>query len=368
MFFGNNQCLACGTPLGYEPERGLVCPLEPAGLAGVWRNVGATAADSALYRRCANFELAAGCDWLVPVDVAATQPLCRACRLNRTIPDLGDASNRLWWALIEQAKRRLVSSLIALGLPLRSRISEDRVAGLAFDFLRAPPGGPSISTGHADGIITLDVEEADDASRERTRIQFDEPYRTVLGHLRHEVGHYYWQRLVDGSAWHEPFRALFGDERADYRSAIERHHRDGPEPQWTLRHVSAYASAHPWEDWAETWAHYLHMVDTLDTALSYGVDAERAELQYKPLSAVMPIPDQTAAAPAFLAFLSRWIGLTGVLNELSRSMGLPDFYPFVLSATAVAKLHFIDRVVAPPRSIGGGIAGGSRTGTGLSAG
>ena len=368
VFFGNSRCLACDTPLGYQPESALVCPLEPAGPEGVWRVVGADGPRLPYLRRCANFRSAAACDWLVQVDASGTaaQPWCRACRLNRLIPDQSDADNRFWWARIERAKRRLVSSLIALGLPVRSRV-EDPQRGLAFDLLRTPLAGPTVMTGHFNGVITVNVEEADDVRRERTRATFQEPYRTVLGHLRHEAGHYYWHRLVEGTRWHEPFRELFGDERADYSAALRRHHRQGPAERWPLLNISAYASAHPWEDWAETWAHYLHMIDTLDTAFSYGIHAEGA-LQHEPFSAEALFDRGAEDGAAFLSFVNGWIELTGVLNELSRSMGQPDFYPFVLPAAAVPKLHFIHRVAASERSIGGGMTGGSRTGTGLSIG
>ena len=467
VFFRNSQCVVCKTPLGYDPDVALLLPLDAAdGGSGPWHAVGPAAeADPALaarrYRRCANFDNAAGCNWLLPVPAgdeaaeaghpgdaqaanaepaagaapkdglvgaappapprgaapattmapprraeaspatsglsqslqspvgaaasgvasaapaaaepaptgaAPRQPLCRACRLNRTIPDQTVEENRRWWAEIERAKRRLVSSLIALRLPVASRVSEDPTRGLAFDLLRAPPGGPPVTTGHADGIITLDIEEADDSRREGRKAALREPYRTLLGHLRHEVGHYYWQRLVDGTPWLEPFRALFGDERADYAAALQRHYEQGPPTEWPLSHVSAYASAHPWEDWAETWAHYLHMLDTLDTAASFGLDAAQVELGYEPFTPPVltspgpgaadaprarsvPAPDAAGRTDEdFLEFVNAWMKLTGVLNELSRSMGLPDFYPFVLSVAAVRKLHLVHRVVSEARA------------------
>ena len=121
-------------------------------------------------------------------------------------------------------------------------------------------------TGHADGVITLDLAESDDVHRERRRAELGEPYRTLLGHFRHEIGHYYWPILVERAGALERCRALFGDERADYGEALERHYADGPPADWAERHVSAYATMHPWEDWAETFAHYLHIRDTLQTA------------------------------------------------------------------------------------------------------
>jgi hypothetical protein len=344
VFFRNSVCLACGAPLGYVPERLALLPLEPEG--GVWK-VSGEPQDGPRYRNCANLERA-GCNWLLAIGDPA--PLCLACRLNRTIPDLTIEENRAAWRSIEGAKRRLVSQLLALGLPVASRVpgagGEDPGRGLAFDFVRSVPGH-QVLTGHGDGVITVNIAEADDAVRESNRAALREPYRTLLGHLRHEIGHYYWDRLVAGGTWHAPFRALFGDERADYAGALQRNREQGPPSDWAQRCVSAYASTHPWEDWAETWAHYLHMMDTLDTALSFGFHARHLEVDIEPFAPEVLTQDD----PDFLYFLNTWIELTAVMNEMSRSMGQPFFYPFVLSAPAVRKLHFVHRVVtgaAPP--------------------
>jgi hypothetical protein len=339
VFFRNSVCLACRSPLGYEPDLARICSLDPDGdetwtLSG-WLPLKA-------YKRCANLETAAACNWLVSAD--DPHRLCQCCRLNRTIPDLSLKQNADDWNKIETAKRRLVSALIALGLPVRSRVSEDPAQGLAFDFLRSLPGGPRVMTGHDDGIITLNVEEADDATRELTRKHLKEPYRTLLGHLRHEVGHYYWDRLIAGTSLLDGFRELFGDETQDYGGALQRHYNQGPPSDWRDRFVSAYASAHPWEDWAETWAHYMHITDTWDTALSFGVDVN-AGVQFDGFTYnALARPNQPGSG-RFLNFLNSWTQLTAVMNELSRAMGLADFYPFVLSQRAVAKLHFVHMVI-----------------------
>ncbi|MED5621442.1 zinc-binding metallopeptidase family protein [Ideonella sp. BN130291] len=346
VFFRNSQCLACGTALGYEPERGQVIPLAPAGPEGQWKLYG-SGMRTPRYRRCGNFDSAAGCNWLIPVAPRgrAAPPLCVACRLNRTIPDLSLPDNQLLWNRIEGAKRRMVSQLIALHLPVQSKVTEDPQRGLCFDFLRAPAEGPAVMTGHADGVITLNIEEADDAKREQIRAQLHEPYRTLLGHFRHEVGHYYWDRLVRDSAWLPHFRALFGDEQQDYAAGLKANYEQGPPPDWPQRFVSSYASSHPWEDWAETWAHYLHMVDTVDTALSFGIDADEVEMEAEPWSLDALWRPDDPQAESFLGFLNAWVELTAVLNEMSRSMGQHDFYPFVLPRPAVAKLQFIHAIV-----------------------
>ncbi|PXW92768.1 hypothetical protein C7444_12319 [Sphaerotilus hippei] len=345
VFFDNSRCLACGRELGLVVSLRRVVSLQVRGegLEGLGEAAGQR------FVRCDNSRLAAACNWLIPAaerDGRGRRPLhCAACRLNRTIPDLALPANAQAWARIEAAKRRLVSQLLGLGLPVASRLpdagAEDLERGLAFDFLREWPGGPPVLTGHAGGIITLDVEEADDVERERTRTLLHEHYRTVLGHLRHEVGHYYWDRLVADGPWLEAFRTLFGDERVSYRDALQRHYDQGPTPDWPQRHVSAYASSHPWEDWAETWAHYLHITDGLDTALSFGLDAGDVRLDLTPF----PASALDTADPAFLQLINAWVELSGVLNEVARSLGQPDLYPFVLGVPAVRKLHLVHRVV-----------------------
>lgn len=345
VFFDNDLCLGCGTRLGYVPELTSLLPLRPGPAPDTWQPapgaMGSMAAQG-LYRPCANASTAAACNWLVHAD--DPQPLCRACRLNRIIPHQGEPQNPMLWGRVERAKRRLVACLLALRLPVASRVSEDSQHGLAFDLL-APLPGQTVLTGHEAGIITLNLDEADHAKREQHRERLHEPYRTLLGHLRHEVGHYYWGRLVEGSAWHAPFQQLFGDERSDYSQALQRHYSWGPPPDWAEHHISAYASAHPWEDWAETWAHYLHMVDSLDTALSFGLHPPALSLELEPFDGHALWGGPSQAEDGFLPLLNAWILLNSVLNELCRSMGQADFYPFVLSTRSVTKLHFVHRVV-----------------------
>ncbi len=345
IFFRNHICLHCGRALGYEPEKSMLLSLDPVG-ANAWRVAG-SAGRGPTYWRCQNFDLAPQCNWLVPASSDDSHQLCRCCRLNRTVPDQSVAENAQLWHKVEVAKRRLVSSLIAVGLPVASRVSEDTQKGLAFDLLVATAPG-AVVTGHDDGIITLNVNEADNAAREAIRSALQEPYRTLLGHARHESGHYYWKRLLDGGPWQEPFRALFGDERQDYAAALQRHYAQGPELQWTSKYVSAYAGAHPWEDWAETWAHYLHMVDTLDTAMAFHIADEQSSLLKRPFDSQVLYGkpgDKARADSQFLTSVNTWAGLTTALNEMSQAMDLSDFYPFALSNLAVTKLHFVHRFI-----------------------
>ncbi|HYW58401.1 MAG TPA: putative zinc-binding metallopeptidase [Polaromonas sp.] len=349
VFFRNSICLACRTPLGYDPGQARLLPLKPGNEPDTWVAWDADEGAPA-FLRCSNLRTPAACNWLVPVTAGQTQGLlCRACQLNRTIPDLNDPEhpdNGVLWGRVELAKRRLVSALLVLGLPLTSRVSEDPHSGLMFDFLRSPDYGPHILTGHDTGLITLNLNEADDATREAVRKAMHEPYRTLLGHLRHEVGHYYWDRLVAGGPWLDPFRMLFGDETQDYASSLRANYDEGPRPDWALHYVSAYASVHPWEDWAECWAHYLHMRDTVDTALSFGLSPDIAQLEFTAFTLDALYEPDHPEAESFLAFLNHWTQLTTMLNEMSRAMGQPDFYPFVLPHEVVAKLHFIHLLVS----------------------
>ena len=350
IFFRNDTCLACGTPLGYDPDRVLLRPLEAAG-DGTWRARAVAGADRSVplttYRRCGNFSNAASCNWLIDGRESPSVALCRGCRLVRTTPDPSIAEAADLWARTETAKQAVVAQLISLGLPVKSKVSEDPERGVMFDLLRALEGGPRIVTGHRQGLITLDVAEADDAHRERVRKDMQEPYRTLIGHVRHELGHYYWERLVRGTDWEQPCRALFGDERADYAMALQTYHAQGGPADWRDAFVSEYATAHPNEDWAETWAHYLHMTDAFGTARSFGL-RPCGLLDFDPFEEDVLTEGGGELAHSgreFLSMVNQWTELTVALNQVTRSMGEPDFYPFVLSRPAIRKLHFVHRVV-----------------------
>ena len=341
VFFRNSQCLGCEAPLGYEPMRAELRTLQQGQTADSWRLAGDSTTRQD-YRRCANFDSPAGCNWLVPADESSA--LCIACRLNRKLPDLDDADNQRYWRLIEAAKRRLLAQLLGLGLPVETR-NDNPDRGLAFDILRPQAGGQEVMTGHSRGLITLNAEEADDVKREEIRTALHEPYRTLLGHFRHEIGHYYWDRLIWDTAWLKPFRELFGDERADYASALKTNYEKGPPHDWKDQYISAYASTHPWEDWAETWAHYLHILDSLETAIAHGLDAADLEMGIEPFTREDLYDPDDQSADRMLVFLNSWIEMITVLNEMARSLGHPDFYPFVMSRAVVKKLQFVKLVI-----------------------
>lgn len=343
VFFRNSQCLACLAALGYEPEQGQLSSLQPGPLAATW--LLDAAPQAGLWRRCANLDTPAACNWLLADDGQASH--CIACRLNNTIPDLSITENHERWRKVEIAKRRLIAQLLNLGLPVIAK-ADDEEQGLAFDFLGVDQKGRAPVTGHANGLVTLDIKEADDAYRETVRVQMREPYRTLLGHFRHEVGHYYWDRLIAESHWLEPFRQLFGDERVSYAEALERHYAQGAPDDWSQRCVSAYATMHPWEDWAETWAHYLHMLDTLETAHACGLSLKPAKADEPALDGVT-LPTRV---DTFDDTISDWFALTYVLNSLNRSIGMPDSYPFKLSTPVLEKLAFVHKVVASYKTSG----------------
>jgi hypothetical protein len=231
-------------------------------------------------------------------------------------------------------------------LPLLDR-ADDPERGLAFEFLADPadPAAPRVLTGHASGVITINLAEADDPEREKRRVQLHEPYRTLLGHFRHEVGHYYWDRLIrDNPSRLEEFRSAFGNERADYAEAVKRHYDAGAPADWQDRFISAYATMHPWEDWAETWAHYLHIIDALETAAACGV---RLRPPRAGDPAMRQVPDPVGdERVSFDELMESWFPLTYMLNNLNRGLGQADAYPFVLSVPVLQKVQFVHDTVA----------------------
>jgi hypothetical protein len=339
LFFENTECVNCHHRVAYLPDLQLVGSLEPDG-ADLWRSPLPRAAESG-YRLCHNDKIEGICNWAVPAD--DDNPLCVSCRITRVIPNLADPSHRAAWYRLEVAKRRLLFTLIELGLPMQNGI-DDPERGLTFEFLAdADPGGTRVLTGHASGVITINIAEADDAERERRRMAMHEGYRTLLGHMRHESGHFYWDRFIEGTPELDEFRSLFGDERVDYAAALKTYYEQGAPADWQERFVSAYASSHPWEDWAETWAQYLHMVDTLETAAACGLSL-RPRRRDEPTAPTMPNPVSPKPVP-FEQLIDSWFPLTYVLNNLNRGLGHADAYPFVLSPSAIRKLRFVEDVV-----------------------
>ncbi len=317
LFFDSQQCLYCGSVVGVDSQRLEMVQLQPED--GYYVSPGGDG-----YFLCDNAVLYQNCNWLRPL--ADGPGLCYACGFNRVVPNLSYPQNKLRWDKLELAKRRLLYTLLALGLPLRA----GAFPGLLFDFVEDGRTNPDFAaqvrnTGYLHGVITVNVAEADDVARESERVAVNERYRTLLGHLRHESGHYYLDFVLPHQE--TSFTALFGDRSLDYRNALDTYYARGAGSDWQARFISAYASAHPLEDWAETWGHYLHITDVLETAVSHGV-----------------LPASVTVA-GIAERIATWRRLSITLNELNRSIGHRDAYPFVLNDAVAAKLTYVDSMV-----------------------
>lgn len=325
LAFENSTCLGCGSALGFSLDR-----MALLVIAKGEENEHAGVVNADEYQLCANLHLAE-CNWLVPIDNPGGG-LCVSCALTIERPNDGDLVGLPTFARAEAAKRRLIVELRELKLPIVGR-AEDPDYDLAFRLLSS--AHQRVITGHDSGVITLDLAEGDDVHREQLRVEMDEPYRSLLGHFRHEIGHYYFYRLITPlSGYLERFNELFGDPDIDYQEALGRHYSEVVPEGWQDGFVSSYAAMHPAEDWAETFAHYLHIRDTLDTSAWCG---------FAPASATF---DRPALGPsAFSAIIDLWLPLSWSLNMVNRSMGHDDLYPFVLPAAVLEKMQFIHTVI-----------------------
>ncbi len=340
LLFENTHCESCKHQCGFDPaELNLLTLLAVDNQYAEINNTESTA-----WRYCKNHEKGV-CNWLVKADTEVE--FCVACELNRYIPNINNLDNLKEWKSLEIAKHRLVYSLLRMRLPVESK-QQAPDSGIVFDFIdtkQVVPQDAHDMTGHADGKITVTLEEANPVQREQARLDMKEHYRTLLGHLRHEIGHYYWDILISPNIdLQNRYRALFGDEREDYSQALQRHYEQGPPENWNTHFVTKYASSHPWEDWAETWSHYLHLTDVMDTAHSLGVSIQPAV--GGPIGNLSMIADIDPYAELdFNDFLEKALALTFAANSLNRSMGQPDLYPFVLSSEVKNKLAFVHCII-----------------------
>ncbi|MFT4124948.1 MAG: putative zinc-binding metallopeptidase [Gordonia sp. (in: high G+C Gram-positive bacteria)] len=320
LTFENSLCLHCNSALGFHLKSRTLQVLD---------DDEQTVVDEVTLGRCAN-TLVAACNWLVEIG-AGLPALCESCRLTRTRPADGDPAMESF-AESELAKRRVILELDELGLPIYGK-DTDPANGLAFDLLSS--ANESVITGHANGVITLDLAEGDDVHREQLRVSMDEPYRTLIGHFRHEIGHFYQMVLVGDGPNRARYEELFGDPDTDYQAALDRHYGDGPPENWADDYVSSYATMHPAEDWAETFAHYLHIRDTLDTAAAFALAPAGATLD-------ADLPGQIG----FERIIEWWLPLTWALNQINRSMGHADLYPFVLPEKVLQKMEFLHELIS----------------------
>jgi hypothetical protein len=332
-YFENTLCESCGSELGFRPDTLELVALSPLDDGSAAYSV--IGEEGVILQHCSNHQTA-GCNWLTP---AGPPGLCDSCALGRRIPDLNVPENVGLWREAETSKRRLVYALKRLGLPL----ARPDGAPLVFDILSDAAEAQPVMTGHDDGLITINLAEADPAEREKRRNDLGEVYRTLLGHFRHEVGHFYWDALVRDGGREDACREVFGDDRLDYALALKSHYETGAPADWQLSFVSPYATMHPWEDFAETWAHYLHIVDALDTAAAFGMRV-KPEVSSDPTLAAKVTGDPYAA-DSVETLIADWLPLCYAVNSLNRSMGQPDLYPFVLSEPAIVKLGYVHDLI-----------------------
>jgi hypothetical protein len=325
VYFENRACGVCQSRLAYKPS---------AAAMAAWpqdRNPHQPLCDNAHLNAC---------NWLVE---DGSSGYCIACRHNGTVPDLSGPDRLAGWRELEAAKHRLFYSLLRWRLPLKTRV-QDPDHGLIFHFLADDPAAEAkVMTGHDNGVITIALAEADAIERERRRLDMGEPYRTLLGHFRHEVGHHYWDILVRDGGKLDACRAVFGDDSQDYAEALKAHYEHGASPDWQLHYVSAYATTHPWEDFAETWAHYLHIVDTLEMAAQFGMEIRPSLDRVGGLSAAADFDPYDAGD--FQRVVNSWLPFVFAMNSVSRAMGANDLYPFILSPSVLMKLDFIHQLV-----------------------
>ena len=334
IYFENTQCLSSKSALGYVPEKKTLMAFHQG------ENDLTSLSDQKKFRRCRNGITYSACNWMVESD--SKHDYCFACRFNRTIPNLSVSKNIEHWKILESSKRRLIYSLLEFGLPLSNK-HEDPEGGLEFEFLKDTHerimANEPVMTGHLDGTITLNIAEADDAERERRRLKLKEDFRTVLGHFRHEIGHYYWLLLIQNTGRFDSFRKMFGDENLNYQNAMNRYYQHGANDSWRQSFISGYASSHPWEDFAESWGHYFTIIDTLETSIQFGVKFSDNDEHLDPYH-----------CSSFQKMLDQWLPLTNSINNINRSVGRPDLYPFILTPRVVEKLIFIHDLVQEHRS------------------
>lgn len=333
LFFENTQCVNCGYHLGYSPDEKALHAYQQAP-----RPLHAASTNGNQLQYCENHQHGV-CNWLVPVN--SEEQLCKACSLNQIIPDLSVNGNQLAWFNLEKAKHRLIYELIQLNLPIQNK-TQDPEKGLAFNFL-ADATEP-VSTGHLNGLITINLDEADSVEREQIRQQLSEPYRTLIGHFRHEIGHYYWDLLIQPNPpLLADFRRLFGNEQINYSEALNAYYQAGAPENWQQNFISPYASSHAWEDWAETWAHYLHIMDIVETAYYFGLSLKPVVANSLPTN--KPIDFDPFTEPNFDRTLDAFISVSLAVNSFNRGMGISDVYPFVIQPAVQEKLLFIHQML-----------------------
>ena len=345
LFFDNSFCLQCGREVGFCPVCRLIVSLLQTKEGRL--HCGNPACKISLVK-CHNYVTYNVCNRCVQSegqnaideDGTSIAPLCDCCSFTRTIPDLSVPGNQEKWYRLEMAKRRLFYDLDLLQLPYGTGPQIVQPA-LYFDFKAdvtltneywgTTGSKEKVYTGHDNGIVTINIREADDVERERLRVELGEAQRTLLGHFRHEIGHYYWDALVKKRC-EAAFIQVFGDPmNPSYQEALTAYYNTAPPNNWQSQFVSAYATMHPWEDFAETFATYLDMVSLLDTA--YHISFFNGSPSLSHLDTIVIQYQQ--------------LGIS--LNELNRSKGIMDVVPEIVSPGVKEKMQFIHEVIAASR-------------------
>ncbi|GAA59500.1 hypothetical protein P20652_1363 [Pseudoalteromonas sp. BSi20652] len=361
LFFESSHCLACGKTVGIDDDFDHVEPYEIDEQSGLFYK---SEKPDVFYKKCDNNAQYHVCNGMVNLDTFVpvedkNEVLCFSCRFNETVPDLSVDGHIPLWKKMETAKRRALYTLKSLSLPLNTTIQEPE-SGLSFDFIAdrnvsdhfVSPiiGQDVVFTGHDCGHITINLAEADDVARSQAKIAMGERYRTLLGHFRHELGHYYFDILIANSPKkHALCKQYFGDDELDYQQALDTHYKQGAPANWHDTFISEYATMHPYEDWAETWAHYMHIIDTLETAKNFSITGSTTGNEFELDDAdELRLPQNSYyfyAQTPIDTILDTWMEFSIILNSLNRSMGLADAYPFVLTQAVRTKLSFIHHAI-----------------------
>lgn len=336
--FEQDRCPSCQANLSLHlPSKSMYATTDGVAIVDGQRWVRCTQADTL------------GCNWLTPAeqadDDAYQRGRCLADSLIRHEPAPDDTLAREKLVPATQALRRLIYQLSDIGLPIEPWWRSE--GGLAFDLLSSYTTGEKVIIGHAGGVITIDLVETLDAYREQLRVTLGEPYRTMLGHFRHEVGHYYQNILVENGSGATRYlpecRTLFGDETASYRDGIARHYKFGAPDNWQASFISEYATMHPWEDFAECFAHYLHITDTIDTCREAGMVLQAQRVRFSAPRDIVALESYADVPVERLLFDWKWMSL--FFNRVNTAMGKHPLYPFELPPPVISKLGFVHRVI-----------------------
>jgi hypothetical protein len=323
LFFGNTACLGCDRSVGRCCACRAMASFSPASTSELF------SCDNchAEVQPCANRNLGI-CNCFANQTDSTGNVLCTYCEFTRVVPPHDSPDKFSRWRELESAKRRLLIQLSGLEFPpFASKFVP--TCPLVFEFKEdtvLPDGSiEAVFTGHENGVITINAHEADSVRREQSRVAFNEPQRTLIGHMRHEYGHFLDLCCIQGDLLRAKYVELFGDPATvDYAEAKTRYYAQGPTGNWPESYVSAYASMHPWEDFAETVNVYLDLMALAETArdqLGSNID--------------------TSANGCVATFISELLDLAITVSEFNFDMGLNALLPERFNDEVVCKLSYV---------------------------